>query len=177
MAIYNRIPKKQEILPVYAVIVLMIYGWTILKFNYNVTGWLYFLNIGEIFDLFTYSMTVNLLESLLVLLGVIAAGVVLPKKWFGEWFVARGASLSMLVLGLMMYIADQFNTKQYYPSEIIRWSPAILVLIGFVVYFLGRIQRTRTTIEFFADRAIIFLYIAIPVSLISLVAVFIRNIF
>ena len=177
MDISNRIPKQKEILPVYAIIVLMIYGWTILKFNYNVPGWLYFLNIGEMMSIFAYSMTVNLLESMIVLLGVIAVGVVLPKKWFADAFIARGVSLSILALGLMMYIADQFNTKEYYPADIIRWLPAVLILIGLVIYFLGRVPFARKAIEFFADRAIIFLYISIPVSALSLIVVLIRNIF
>jgi len=174
--ISSRFPTQKEIAPVYAVIVLVIYGWTILKFNYNLPGWLYFLNLGEIMSVFAYSMVTNLLESLFVLLGVIAAGILLPKKWFREAFIARGVSLSILVLGLMMYIADQFKTKEYYPAEIIRWSPAVLVLIGPVVYLLGRLQFTRKAIEFFADRALIFLYISIPVSVLSLLAVLIRNI-
>ena len=176
MDISSRIPKQKEIAPVYAIIVLMIYGWTILKFNYNLPGWLFFLNLGEIMSVFAYSMTTTLFESLLVLFGVITTAVILPRKWFAETFVSRGASLSLLVLGLMMYIADQFTTKENYPAELIRWTPAILVLIALVVYAIGRVQLARKIIEVFADRAIIFLYISIPISLVSLIAVLIRNI-
>lgn len=177
MAIFNRIPKQNEIVPVYAIIVIMVYGWTILKFSYNVSGWLYFLNIGEVMSVFAYTMVVNLLESLVVLLGVVAIGVVLPRKWFSDAFIARGAVLSALMLGLMMYVAAQFSSKDYYPAEIVRWLPAILSLMGLVIYFFGRAQFLRKVIEFFADRAIIFLYISIPVSILSLIAVLIQNIF
>jgi hypothetical protein len=176
LAIFNRIPKQKEILPVYAVIVLMIYGWTILKFSYYVPGWLYFLNLGEILMVFAYSATVNLLESLLVLLGIVAIGTVLPKKWFADAFVARGVVFSAIVLGLMMYVANQFNYKEYYPSEMIRWFPVIVIVMGVFVYFLGRIKFVCNIIEAFADRAIIFLYISIPVSLLSLIVVVIRNV-
>lgn len=177
MAIFNRIPKQKEITPVLAIIVIMVYGWTLLKFNYYLPGWLYFLNIGEVMSVFAYSMVTNLLESLVVLLGVVAVGLVLPRKWFLDAFIARGASLSIFMLGLMMYVADKFSDKNYYPTEIIRWFPAILILTGLVVYILGRVQFTRKAIEFFADRAIIFLYIVIPVSVISLIVVLIKNIF
>ena len=164
-------------MPVYAIIVLMIYGWTILKFNYNLPGWLYYLNLGEIMSVFAYSMVTNLLASLVVLVGVVVAGFLLPRKLFSDAFIARGAALSVLVLGLMMYIANQFKTKDYYPAEIIRWSPALLVLIVLVVYIIGRLQFARKALEFFADRAIIFLYISIPVSIVSLIAVLLQNIF
>jgi len=176
LAIFNRIPKQKEILPVYAVIVLLIYGWTILKFSYYVPGWLYFLTIGEILTIIAYSFTVNLLESVLVLLAVVALGVLLPRKWFAEAFIARGASLSVLALGLMMYVANQFNYKKYYPSEVIQWLPVILLLMGVFVYFLGRVKFVCNAIEFFADRAIIFLYISIPISVISLIVIVVRNI-
>jgi hypothetical protein len=176
LAIFNRVPKLKEILPVYAIIVLMIYGWTILKFNYYVPSWLHFLNIGEILSVFAYSMATNFFESMVVLLGVIAVGAVLPAKWFADVFIARGTSLSILVLGLMMYVSSQFITKEYYPSEIIDWIPAIFLLIAVTVYFFGRLQFMRNAIEFFADRAIVFLYISVPVSVFSLVVIAIRNI-
>jgi hypothetical protein len=176
LAISSRLPKQKELLAVYAVIVLMIYGWTILKFNYNLSGWLYFLNIGEILSVFAYSMTTNLLESLFVLAGVVVISFVLPKKWFADAFVARGVLLSVLVLGLMMFIANQFSTKAYYPADIIRWLPAYLVVIGIIVFFGGRIRFLDNLLELFADRAIVFLYISIPVSVLSLIAIFIRNI-
>jgi hypothetical protein len=176
LAIFNRVPKLKEILPVYAIIVLMIYGWTIFNFNYNLPSWLHYLNMGEIMTIVAYSMAINLLESIFVLLGVIAVGLVFPKKWFAEAFIARGASLSILVLGLMMYVANQFTYKEYYPTEMIHWSPVLLLLMGLFVYFLGRMEFLRTGIEFFADRAIIFLYISIPVSILSLIVVIIQNI-
>lgn len=155
----------------------MIYGWTILRFNYNLPGWLYFLTLSEIGSVFAYSIVTNLLESLLVIVCVIAAAAMLPRKLFLDAFVARGVVFCTLVLALMMYIASQFTTKQYYPSEIIRWSPVLLIVFALIAYLLGRVSFTRKALEFFADRAIIFLYITIPISLISLVVVLFRLIF
>jgi hypothetical protein len=91
--------------------------------------------------------------------------------------VARGVSLSILALGLMMVIANQFRSRDDYPAALIHWSPVLLVLIGGVVYFLGNEPRVSRLLEFFADRAIIFLYISIPISIISLVIVLFRVIF
>lgn len=176
MAISNRIPKLNEILPVYAISVMMIYGWTILKFNYNVPSWLHFLNFGEIMAIAAYSMTTNLLESLFWLLAVIVVGAVFPKRWFADAFIARGAGMSILGLGLMMYVANQITYKDYYPAEMIHWSPVLLLLMVLFVYFLGRVKFLRTSIEMIADRALIFLYISIPVSILSLIVVVIRNI-
>jgi len=172
--ISSRIPSRDKLLPVYAVIVLMVYSWTILWFYYKLPGWLGFLNVGEVFGIFAYSMTTNFLESLAVLAGITLLSMVLPRKWFSDAFVARGAALAILGLGLMMYIAKQFETKEYYPAELIRWAPAILVAILAFVFLLGRVTLARKGFEVFADRAIIFLYISIPISLLSLITVLIR---
>jgi hypothetical protein len=174
LGISRRIPSREKIAPVYAVIVLMVYSWTILWFYYNIPAWLGFLNVGDLLSIFTYSMATNFLESLVVLAGIVLFSIILPHKLFLDAFVARGAALAILVLGLMMYIAKQFSTKQYYPAELIRWSPAILLVILVLVFFLGRVPFLRKTLEFFADRAIIFLYISIPVSILSIIAVLYR---
>jgi len=172
--ISSRIPKQREIAPVYAVIVMMVYGWTILKFNYNLPGWLFFLNLEEILSIFAYSTVTNLFESLFVLAGVMTAGITLPRKLFSDAFIARGTSLAVFVLGFMMHTASQFKTKEAYPAEIVRWAPAVLILIGLVVYMIGRIRFLRRVIELFADRAIIFLYLSIPISVLSMILVLFR---
>src|SRR5688572_21639703 len=135
-----RIPPKEEILPVYAVIVLLIYGWTLYKFNYNLPGWLGFLNFFEILAIFAYSMAVNFLESLIFLLVILVIGFFLPRSWFSDFFIARGAAFSIIVLGLVQYLAVQFKSKEYYPSELIRWGPLIFILILLLVYFAGRVS-------------------------------------
>lgn len=155
---------------------MMVYGWTIFKFSYYVPSWLYFLNVGEILTILAYSVVVNFLESIFILLIVILVSVLLPRKWFAELFITRGSSLSILLLGLMMYVANQFTTKEYYPTEIIHWLPGILILIGILVYYISQVHFLRTVVEMFADRAIIFLYISIPVSALSFIVVVVRNI-
>jgi hypothetical protein len=156
---------------------MMVYGWTIILFSYRLTGWLYSLNIDEILNILAYSISVNLLESLVVLAGVVVLGAALPKKLFRDVFVSSGASLSILALGLMMYTASQFNTKEYYPAEIIRWSPIILAGIALVTFTISRVKFLRRSIEWFADRATIFLYISIPLSLACLIVVLAQVLF
>lgn len=177
MDISKRLPSRAEIAPVYAVIVVMVYTWTILWFYYSLPGWLGFLNFGDVFGILAYSVATNFLESLAVLAGIILFAMLLPRRWFSDAFVARGGALAILVLGLMMYIARQFETKEFYPAELIRWSPALLGAILLLVYYLGRIAPVRKALELFADRAIIFLYISIPVSLLALFTLLLRAVF
>ena len=63
----KRIPSWGKIVPVFAVIVLIVYAWTIIWFFWKLPSWLFFLNAGEILTAFAYSLATNLAESLVVL--------------------------------------------------------------------------------------------------------------
>ena len=174
----RRIPPVAQILPVYAVIVLIVYTWTLLWFFWKVPGWLYFLNAGEILTELAYNLTVNFAESLVVLCGPLFLAIVLPRRWFYDVFVARGASLVMAVLGYMMFLADQFKNKSDYPTLSLQLWTVLLALAGIavLVYLFGRFAVLRRIVEFIADRATIFVYILVPLSLLSLLVVIVRSI-
>ena len=160
-------------------IVALIYIWTSLWFFWKLPSWLFFLNTGEIVIAFAYALATNLVESVAVLCAPLVLSMTLPKGWFYDRFIARGASLAISGLGFMMYLAFQFKTKDDYPSLSLKaWSLALaLGIILFIVYLAGRLSLLRKLIEFLADRAIIFLYISLPLSIISLIIIIIRWVF
>ena len=155
-------------------IVFTIYSWTLLWFFWKYPSWLYFMNIGEILTVLAYSLATNFFESLLVLAAPFALAVVLPRKWFYDAFVARGIALVLPILGYMMYIAFQFESKLDYPTEALNWAPVILAATLLLVFIVGRVSFLRKAIELFADRATIFIYLTIPLSLVSVLVVAIR---
>ena len=154
----------------------MVYTWTSLWFFWKLPSWLFFLNAGEIATTFAYTQATNLVESLAVLCAPLVLSMALPRAWFHDRFVARGATLSIAGLGYMMYVAFQFKTNADYPSLTLKaWSLALAAaVILVIVYLAGRLNLFKKIIEFLADRAIIILYISLPISLISLVIVIFR---
>lgn len=173
----RRIPGWPQIIPVYGVIVLMVYTWTLLWFFWKVSSWLFFLNAGEILTSLAYVLATNFAESLVVVCGPLFLTLVLPKKWFHDVFIARGASLSILGLGYMMFLAEQFQNKSDYPSTSLHaWTVALAAAgISVVVYLCGQIGLLRKIIEVIADRVAIFVYILTPLSVISLLVVAARS--
>jgi len=93
LAFFNRFPKVAQLAPVYALTVLLVYGWTILWFFWKLPSWLFFMTIGEILGVVAYAMSMNLLESLCVVLIPVLLSVALPQKWFYDKFVVCGAAL------------------------------------------------------------------------------------
>jgi hypothetical protein len=179
LGISNRIPKLEEIARVYAVIVIVVYSWTIMWFLWKLPSWLFFLNGGEILTASTYVLATNLLESLAVLSAPLLLSLALPKKWFCDVFVARGTTVALLGLAYMIYLANQFKSNEDYPSLSLKpWSVALaMVLIALGVFFVGRASMARKVVEAFSDRATVFLYLSIPLSLMSLLVILGRLIF
>ncbi len=179
MAIFKRIPKWGQIASVYAVIVVMIYSWTILWFFWKLPSWLDYLNAGEIALTFAFTLATNFVESLAVLCAPLILCIILPSRWFYETFIARGTALVMLGLGYMMYVAFQFQTKEDYPSLTLKaWTVALAaVIILFLVFLIGRFSLSRRIMEVVADRVTIFLYLFVPLSLVALMVVVARLLF
>ncbi len=172
MGIFKRLPKWPEIAALYAVIVLVIYGWTLLWFFWKFPSWLYFLSVGEILKVLVYAITTNFFESLVVLMVLVIINLGLPLRWFPENnFVARSMAMSLVGLGYMMFLAGQFQGKEDYPALALLFAPLVLVAVFLAGYFTGKIELVRRVLAGFADRAIVFLYISIPISLLCLLIV------
>lgn len=176
MFIIKRIPALAQVLPVYAVAVLMIYSWTILWFFWKLPSLIDFLNIDEILSAFAYILAVNFLESLLVICVPLLLTLILPRKWFYDLFIVRGAALVISFLGFVILLAFQFQTINGYPDLLLNvWSIALTVLIIiFIVYMAGRVTILQKVLGVLADRATIFLYLTIPLSLIAGIVIFFR---
>jgi hypothetical protein len=175
LIIFDRLPKASQIAPVYAVIVFIIYSWTTLWFFWKLPSWLSNLSIGEIFGVFAYVMATNLLESLSVLLIPVLLSLLLPKKWFYDAFAIRGTALVLLLLAYAIFLTNQIRHEDGYPKSLLVWSIFVIFAIAFLVYVFGKIPIVCKILEFLSDRSVIFLYLSIPISVISLVVVIFRN--
>jgi hypothetical protein len=122
-------------------------------------------------------VVVDLLESILVLLVPVILAIILPKKWFYDQFITKGNYLILLSLGyLMLFYGDLIN------DILSPWALLQKILIiGFVIlaltFLFDKIGFLNKLVQEFSNRAIIFLYIWIPISIISLLVVLVRNIF
>jgi len=177
LAIFNRLPKWPQIAAVYAVIVLIVYSWTILWFFWKFPSWLYFLSIGEVLTVFAYSMALNFFESLLVLCLPLGLGLLLPKKWFSDAFVTRSVIVILLILAYSAFILTQFQSREDYPGDLVRLIPLVFLAALILAFFAGKAKFLDKAIGFFAEQATILLYLYIPISIISILVVLGRLIF
>ena len=179
MTVFKRLPTWSQITPVFAVIVVAIYTWTITWFFWKLPSLLNYMTAGEIAAEFSYLMVTNLLESLFILCAPVLLCMVLPSKWFQQVFVIRGTALVMPGLGYLMYIAYHFQSREEYPAIFFKyWSLGLAFsALFFFVFLAGRISLLGKIVAFIADRAVIFLYVYLPLSLVSLASVIFRLVF
>ncbi len=175
MAIKNRLPSLAQIYPVYAIIVMLVYGWTIYWAFWKLPSWLDFLPLGEIAAIFCYLMATNFIESLLALFGVLVISLILPQKWFRDSFVSRGSVLAASILISIMVFEYHFVKPADYFNKFPSYLPFILLIAGVLAFLAGWIRIVRKGVEVFAENAVIFIFISLPISLLSLIVVIIRN--
>ena len=175
----KRLPHINEIISVFAVISTMAYGWTLVAFLWKLPSWLKYLIFGEIFSVYSYSLLTNFAESIFCLAIILILCVILPPRFLRDVFILRGTIFAISLLGTLMLVlsfySDDNPTLMGGPPV---WLVILLIssLLMFLLDFLSRkVQTVASALLWFADRLMIFLYINLPLSLIALVVIAIRN--
>ena len=169
---FGQFPYLRELLPVYGLITLAAYGWSLYRFSWILPSWIKTLTEGEIAIALAYIFSVNLLESLLALGVLIIISLVLPAGWFRNGFVLRAGICVIFIMAFLMYL----NYKREPLEVAYRYTPTALILMVPIILVVERIGIVRGWVLDFIDRASIFPYITIPVSIIALIVVIVRNI-
>lgn len=137
----KRLPAFASILPVFAVIAFLVYGWTMIVFLWKLPSWILYLTLGEILAVFAYSMTFALLESFLILTLLLLACMALPPAWMRDAFVTRATFAVLVSLGsIMLYMARYAVVGYDFIRFLIPWSLAALALTGLAAFFSTRLR-------------------------------------
>ena len=177
--ILHRLPDRQAILQVYAVIAVMFSAWTINAFLWKLSAWLLVLNIGEIFTIFSYAMVANLIEGLIVLLLLLGICILLPA-FFRDHFVVRGTILAVGLIGSLMAFV-KFHMEFGINSGVrLLNAPLTVWLLTAILLAIpsrwGCVRSLHAAIRWASDRTIVFLYILVPLFAIVLAYAIFRNI-
>ena len=174
IALRNKIPPLHEILALYATIVFLIYGWAAITFFWKVPSWLYFLSLGEIAAILSYTFASSLLECTLLLCIFLFASLVLPSNWLFHKFAVRG---SLIVYALTFWvILFTLNSLIQLPttSDIITFAIGVLVTSAVVILLAERISFVPRLVATVGNRLTIFLYLWLPLGLIGILVIIFR---
>lgn len=176
MSMLNRLPQSGQIIPVYAVGATILYSWAVLNaIKDMLSNWSLYLNISEIFGLFSYTMAGTFFESLVFISFLLIISFLLPKKLFTDKFIVRGSILTVTFLGSIIYLYTQTFTYQVL-ENIGTWAVFFLCVTLPLLLLGERCEVAARFIKLVADRCIIFLYIYLPISFISAIVILARNV-
>lgn len=176
----TRLPDRRSIIGVYAAAVFLVYGWTLLASFWKVPSWMFFLKVGEILSVYAYSFAIDFAESILLLFTMLLIGILLPKNWWNDQFTSKGIVwISVLLGSIMLRLYTNRSPELWEEFVYNQWAWwGYTVLLGIVLSLLfSRVNWLRRGLEKLADRLVVFLYIYMPLTALSIIVVFARNIF
>lgn len=180
MKLRSKIPTWQDVLSGFSFTVFVVFSWTIFRLLFQIPSWLLSHTKSGIFFLAAYVFAFALIESLLVLIYVLVANFVLPRKLFRDWFIPQGC---LLVLNsaawalLVQYRREALSTMDLLP--VIAWISLYLLSVMIVIYvaskIMSRYDRVKSIFVTITDRMVLFTWLYVPLGLVSLVIVLVRN--
>lgn len=145
-------------------------------------SWLGYLNAWDVAILTAYVLSFALFESLVILGFTLLLSLVFPGKYIQDKFVAQGSTISFMV-GVSA-VALQRKIGLVYKlglRELIVYTIATIIAILLSIILFSclneRFRKLPYLIKAFADRMTVFGYIYLPLGLLGLVVVLLRNIF
>jgi len=175
-----RLPSRQQVFPVFSVILFIVFSWTLIREFFQVPSWMKYLNLGDILVITAYVLAFALFESLLVLGFIYLLALIFPVKIFRDKFIAQGCTL-LLVAGVGAVLLQENIDLVYHLEvrELIFYPLVILLGLVILVYALAfifdRLNAIPHLITIIADRMTVFAYVYVPLGLIALVVIILRN--
>lgn len=174
IALRKKIPPLHEILPLFATIVFIIYGWATITFLWKVPSWLYFLSIGEIAAIMAYTFASSLLECMIILFIFLFASLVLPSKLLADRFAIRA---SLIVYALTFWvILFTLNSLIQLPtaSDFITFGLGVSVTSALAILLSERISLIPGLVMAVGNRLSIFLYLWFPLGVLGILVIIFR---
>lgn len=180
----NRLPIRSEVVSVFNFIQFVVFGWSIRGFLFVLPSFLLYFQIGDIASILFYMLAFALMESILLTVILVLLSVILPSIWLKTGFGYKGFLVILVsTIGLILY---QGYYKVDFFETLIKndYSTLIPLMIGFIVclisvtflfWLFNNTSRRRSYLLIFIEQFGIFAYIYIPLGLIGMIVVIIRN--
>jgi hypothetical protein len=179
--ISDRLPSRGQSLPIFSLIVFIVFTWTLYNLLYQIPSWLFYMNIWNLLAVTAYVLSFALIESTLIMALVLLSCMLFPARYFKNKFTAQG-SLQVLLLSAMAFALREniqsFPKLDQWVMLVIPVAVLSVLAISVIVFswIFDRFQILVRLLTAVTDRMVIFTYLYIPAGLVSLVVVLMRNI-
>jgi hypothetical protein len=180
----QRLPVRSDVLQVFSIVLFAVFGWSIRGFLYKIPAFTLYFGLSSNLAIFCYMLGFALLESALVMGILLALSVLLPSGFLREGFAYK--SFLLILVGTIAavvfegwyrinFFKDIMAGNDYAIPPFVVGVVATIVLL-FALLWVFRLwpplqQYARAVMEQFS----IFTYIYVPLGLIGLLVVLLRN--
>ena len=182
----RKLPVRAEALSVFNVLIFVVFGWSIRGFLFEIPSFLLYLSLGDISAVVFYMMAFAFFECVLLTGGLVIVSMILPSNWFRTGFAYKG--FLIILVATTCFILFQGYYKVGFFQNIINndYSHIQPMVIGVIVGLMGLIglfaifhnkPRLQNYLSKFIEQFSIFAYIYVPLGVIGILVVFVRNIF
>jgi hypothetical protein len=173
----HRLPQQQEIMQVLGTTTFIVFGWSLGGFFYRFPSFLLGHDIGSLLGILSYMLSFALLETLLILAGLILLCVLFPQKWFKEGFAYKGSLTALIAALAMIQLQDLMGKLEKLPEPEILYRGLLFTLLItsaliLVLQFVKPLQKILLEI---VERMQIFAYIYLSLAIAGLLVVLVRN--
>jgi hypothetical protein len=180
----SRLPARRDIVGVFGVVLFAVFGWSIRGFLYKIPAFALYFGIGSNLAILSYMFAFALFESVLVSGCLVLVASILPGHLLKQGFSYKGF-IVVLVATVAMILFEGYYKVDFFkdimngddssiPPFVIGSIVTMVVLAGLL--WLARWQpRVQKALQVMVDQLSIFTYIYVPLGLIGLVVVIIRN--
>ena len=160
----------------FVAIAFPLHVWAIINIFDYLPVWLLRLSAWELAGGISYALVDALLESALLWAVLVLLGLILPRKWLADKFVALSAVL-------VWVLAAWAALVQFIFVRILQWGPAqqilalllVLFSFGLVYWLVQRFGKFEDWIKRVAQGLVILTYFYMFFDLLGLVVVILRN--
>ena len=173
----SRFPGKQEIVYAFATAAFLVYGWTIYSSFNKIPSWIFYLRTSEIVSVYAYSFLVNFFECVFLVLILLAINFFFSGNLWKDKFLPVSVVMLVILVGSSLLHLHRFEDptlrESFLASQPLWWGSTFFIsfLASFIVV---RFSWFRNLLENLADRFAVFLYIYIPLTILSLFIVLAR---
>lgn len=172
----GRFPSRAQMVLVYASCVTVVFSWSTLWFLDHLTGWLFYLDTVRILSILAYGEAFALVESVTLLAVSVLLSAMLPRSMFRDRFAEIGTA--GIILTALWAVLIQYNDETIRllsVRSLVLFVLAYLSSILAVALAVSRSVPIQKAIDAMATRLVILLYLYVPVGLLSVLAVIVRN--
>jgi hypothetical protein len=163
-------------------IVFIVFTWMLYRFFYQVPSWLGYLSLWGVLVIAAYALSFSLFESLTFMGFLLLLSLIFPARFFKDKFVAQGCTVTLAASAGAVLLQRKINVLSRLEVWHIQVSAlAFLILVTLLIFISSllfeRFRFLPRLIHAIADRMTLFAYLYVPLGLVGLVVVILRNLF